>query len=286
MGKQSLQYKYSKGMDLNSEIDSVYPELKGLSKDAIVQSHDGMDFPTELKSSQPLMVVHLSPSPDDKHVTAYSTFYSKLSEDLSEFNVGMSALKRSELGDPVWGKLTSDIGAEVDSLGHLVLIVSNDKKIIRSIRTSEKRIAVEPKAIKKEVFHILFDMRDGSPSRPYNDLTDFESYVLDKKGTERAYTGEYWNHKADGLYTCRKCKAPLYWSQDKFDSHCGWPSFDDEINSMVIRRQDVDGFRTEIICGNCKGHLGHVFLGEGFTEKDTRHCVNSVSIEFKSLNNE
>jgi len=122
-------------------------------------------------------------------------------------------------------------------------------------------------------------IKDGQKFQ-FNKLDDFESYVIDKKGTERAFTGEYHDHKAAGTYICRKCNTPLYESQDKFDSRCGWPSFDDEIENAVIRRPDPDGMRTEIICANCKGHLGHVFLGEGFTNKNTRHCVNSVSLSF------
>lgn len=123
------------------------------------------------------------------------------------------------------------------------------------------------------------EIKNGK-DKPFNQLTDFEKYVIDNKGTERAYTGEYFDHKGTGTYICRKCNAPLYRSNDKFDSHCGWPSFDDEIPGAVTRKPDIDGRRTEIICSNCQGHLGHVFLGEGFTDKDTRHCVNSVSIKF------
>ncbi|MBE0653450.1 MAG: methionine-R-sulfoxide reductase [Bacteroidales bacterium] len=114
----------------------------------------------------------------------------------------------------------------------------------------------------------------------FNKLNTFEQYVILEKGTERPWTGEYTKHKEKGTYICKRCNSPLYESEDKFDSHCGWPSFDDEIDGTVTRKEDADGRRTEIICSNCGGHLGHVFLGEGFTSKNTRHCVNSVSMNF------
>jgi methionine-R-sulfoxide reductase len=113
-----------------------------------------------------------------------------------------------------------------------------------------------------------------------NKLTDEEKRVILFKGTEMPYTGAYYDTKTNGTYYCKQCNAPLYKSVDKFDSRCGWPSFDDEIPGAVIRVPDADGRRTEIICAQCKGHLGHVFTGEGFTDKDTRHCVNSISLVF------
>ena len=127
---------------------------------------------------------------------------------------------------------------------------------------------------------ILGDGFMANAKQEYRKLTKEEERVIVNKGTEMPFTGKFYAFWKLGTYVCKRCGAPLYHSESKFEADCGWPSFDDEIPGAVKRLPDSDGVRTEIQCARCGAHLGHVFLGEGFTEKNTRHCVNSISMDF------
>jgi len=117
-------------------------------------------------------------------------------------------------------------------------------------------------------------------TKQYNPLTPEEQRIIEHRGTEPPFSGEYTDRFESGVYLCKRCDAVLYQSESKFSSHCGWPSFDDEVAGAVRREVDADGRRIEILCANCDAHLGHVFEGERFTAKNTRHCVNSLSLRF------
>ncbi len=123
-------------------------------------------------------------------------------------------------------------------------------------------------------------MSTSQKTTKYKELTPEEESVIVHKGTEMPFTGKYFAFWEKGTYVCKRCGAKLYRSESKFEADCGWPSFDDEIPGAVKRVPDPDGVRTEIQCTNCGAHLGHVFMGEGFTAKNTRHCVNSISMDF------
>jgi len=152
--------------------------------------------------------------------------------------------------------------------------------IFLSVTSCAQQKGGDGKAIAKEQNATLTELPAVLEEGSYNELTEFEDYVIDKKGTERSFSGAYHDSKKEGVYICRRCNLPLFSSSDKFDSRTGWPSFDDAVEENAVKEvTDKDGSRTEILCNHCDGHLGHVFKNEGMTPKNTRHCVNSASIQ-------
>ena len=165
---------------------------------------------------------------------------------------------------------TEDSTTDVDE-------VATEGQVVEKSENAEESKEVE--IMSSDESEPLIDQASKQVSE-YNSLDRNESYVILQKGTEPPGPGGFTMTKDAGTYICRQCNAALYESEAKFESHCGWPSFDDEIEGAVERKLDADGRRIEIICKNCGGHLGHVFEGEGFTVKNTRHCVNSISMKF------
>lgn len=307
MQSQSQEFKYRNGTSLQSHLDSVLAKnpqwVQWLNQQIFpnVEAPKALDFTNLTNDSKHVSFIAFVGDISDPIFSEILSYYNLMARDLADFGVDVFLIYNAGVVDKSskYLKMVSNdsldgeikvpdsfegfMEAVSKGLNSFSILLNENRKKIKSWQSSNMLDVAEPVEIKNLVFQHLFDQRDGSAFHPFNNLNEFEHSVIEKKGTERAYSGEYFDYKADGLYQCRRCNAPLYWSKDKFDSRCGWPSFDDEIFGTVIRTTDADGRRTEITCANCEGHLGHVFLGEGFTNKDTRHCVNSASIKFKPL---